>query len=37
MQREIAEIVRRLNFKLIAIDVEQPAKRANCEDGEARG
>ena len=37
MQGEIAEIVWRLNFVLIAVDVEQPAKRANCEDGEARG
>jgi hypothetical protein len=35
MQREVAEIIGRLNVQLLVIDVEKPAKRAHSEHEEA--
>src|SRR6266567_3903213 len=36
VEREIAEIVRRLDFQFLAVDIKQPAKGAKCENGEKR-
>src|ERR1700693_612412 len=37
MQREIAEIVWRLDFVIAAVDVEQPAKRSDGKHGKKNG
>src|SRR5438270_11884349 len=37
MQREIAQIVWRLDFVVAAVDVKQPAKGSDSEDGKAGG
>ena len=37
MKREIAEVVRRLHFELVAIDEDEPAENAESEEGETSG
>src|SRR5439155_20922225 len=34
VQGKIAQVIRRLNFQFVSVDVEKPAKRAHCEHRE---